>query len=69
MELDLATAPNGRSARGYQELFALLAIPTTAEQVCGQGPCIYAALRLSCMYSFAAKAAGAPCRGAAMCYC
>ena len=32
-------APNGGSARGYQELSALSAIATTAEQVGGQAVC------------------------------
>ena len=35
-QVDPDDAPNGESARSYQELFAPLAISTTAGQVCGQ---------------------------------
>ncbi len=39
-ELDLAAAPNGGSARGYQQLSAPLAIPTTTRQTWGQAVCL-----------------------------
>ena len=38
--IDAATAPNGGSARVYQELSAPLAIPATAEQAGGQAACL-----------------------------
>jgi hypothetical protein len=39
IDSELASAQNGGSARGYQELSTLLAIPATAEQAGGQPVC------------------------------